>query len=474
MVAFHNRIIITFFCFVLLICSVVAGYYSHPIVVVIPAGMVLILLLIQQPQWIIYLLFASIPWSIEYKFSNQLGTDLPDEPLMWLTAFTFLVGFMYRSKLIDFKRIHFLILILVLQYVWIGVTVVFSTDITVSAKYFIAKTWYLLAFVGAPILFLKSEKEVKTTITILLFSMLAVVAIVLVCHSTFNFSFEKVNNALLPFFRNHVNYSALLVFMVPILVAFIQLTRWRIYKVLLVLSLIFVIAALYLSYSRGAWLALVAGVLSYWLIQKRLLVVAFVFAFLLVIVSIFYLKNNNRYLQFAHDYNTTIFHEDFREHLKATYTLKDVSTAERFYRWIAGVRMVKDSWITGFGPTTFYDNYKSYTVPLFKTWVSKNEERSTVHNYFLLLLVEQGILGLLLFLILLGALLWYAQIIYHRTTNPFWKVSAAAIVVILVMQGVVNFLSDLVETDKVGSIFYFCIAILVIADRATKKEITPA
>jgi O-antigen ligase len=100
--------------------------------------------------------------------------------------------------------------------------------------------------------------------------------------------------------------------------------------------------------------------------------------------------------------------------------------------------------------------------------VSKNEEQSTVHNYFLLLQIEQGVLGLLLFLLLLGVLFWYAQLIYHRTDHLFWKQSTAAICAILVMQCTVNFLSDLIETDKAGSVFYLCAAVLIIADRATK------
>jgi O-antigen ligase len=39
-----------------------------------------------------------------------------------------------------------------------------------------------------------------------------------------------------------------------------------------------------------------------------------------------------------------------------------------------------------------------------------------------------------------------------------------------VMTCTVNFLSDLIETDKIGSVFYLCIAALIVADRQTKNE----
>src|SRR5437762_9596873 len=154
--------------------------------------------------------------------------------------------------------------------------------------------------------------------------------------------------------------------------------------------------------------------ITYLLIKKKYLVITFVSVLLIILASLFWLKNNDHYLRFENDYNTTIFHKDFSEHLIATYRLKDLSTAERFYRWIAGVRMIKDNWLTGYGPNTFYDNYKSYTVPTFKTWVSKNEDHSTVHNYFLLIAIEQGIPGLIFFLLLLGGMYYYSQYLYHR------------------------------------------------------------
>jgi len=286
-------------------------------------------------------------------------------------------------------------------------------------------------------------------------------------HFLLGFTFANINEAVKPFFRNHVNYSAMLVCTIPLLVAAYQLTRR--YRLLVVVSIFIVLTALFFSYSRGAWISLLVGVSSYWLIQKKKLLVSFIVFLLLTMASLFWLKDNDRYLQYAHDYKTTIFHKDFEQHLIATYKLKDVSTAERFNRWIAGVRMVKDNWLTGYGPNTFYNSYKPYTLPVFKTWVSSNKEHSTVHNYFLLVAIEQGIPGLLFFLLLVGAGLFYSEQIYHRAQERFHKIAAMACGVMLCMIIVVNFLSDLIETDKVGSLFFLCLAALVAIDVNTRN-----
>src|SRR5688500_18842426 len=108
-----------------------------------------------------------------------------------------------------------------------------------------------------------------------------------------------------------------------------------------------------------------------------------------------------------------MFHRDFRDHLIATYQLRDQSTAGRLNPWVDGVRIVKEKPFRGFGPGSFYNRYKPFTITSFKTWVSSNPERSTVHNYFLLVATEQGLFGLILLLVLLGVAIFVAERLYH-------------------------------------------------------------
>ena len=447
------------------VSAAASAFYQEWYLVLIPFVFIGLPYLIQHPVYLFYLLLATIPWSIEYNFTPSLGTDLPDEPLMLLTAFSVLLLAIYhRRKWTESALFHPLILLILLQLVWTMVAVATSTDKIISIKYLLAKTWYLLAFLAAPLFIFREKKLLVPSTLILLGSMMLFMFLALYRHAGNEWSFERINDSLQPFFRNHVNYSALLVFMVPLQLAVISLSKSMAWKRLMVFLLIITVVALYFSYARGAWLALFAGLLTYGLIRRKWLLPVFIVFIMACTAAVFWLKANDRYMEYSTDYHSTIFHTDFREHLIATYQMKDVSTAERFHRWVAGIRMIGDHWKTGLGPSSFYQQYKSYTLPAFKTWVSRNDERSTIHNYFLLLAVEQGIPGLLIFLVLLGTLFWYVQRIYHKCSDPFWKTIAATAGAILVMVCTVNFLSDLIETDKVGSMFYLCIAALVIAD----------
>ena len=463
-----NKICLGLLSLLVLLITGWAAWHQQPLWFFIPALLLSVYLLLQYPAALFYVLIGSIPWSVEYHFSNALGTDLPDEPLMLLAAFACLTLIAIRRKEISLHSATALAWLLGIQLAWTIVTVILSTDVLLSVKYLLAKSWYLLAFLGLPLLLFKTHRWIKTAAIVLAGSMCLSVLFVLYKHAAFGFSFEKVNTALEPFYRNHVNYSALLVCIVPLLIGFIRGKRR--YRYWLITALLVVLTALYLSYSRGAWLALVIGMVSYFLLEKKWMVHAFVLFIVLTIGSIIWLQHNDRYLQYAPHYSTTIFHTNFEEHLVATYKMKDLSTAERYFRWIAGVRMTKDSWLNGFGPNTFYDNYKAYTIPAFKTYVSKNEEHSTVHNYFLLLVIEQGVIGLLLFLVTIGLAFRQAEKIYHQATDPFHKRTAAALVAILSMICTVNFLSDLLESDKVGPLFYLCLAVLIFMERNTSMK----
>lgn len=467
-----DKFLFSFLAGLFIVLSGIAVYTEQYFLAAIPFALLIFYAGWQNRNIVFLVLLFTLPLSFEYSFSSSLGTDIPDELLMLFVSGLFIAYWIYSPGAIS-KNIlqHPLVLLLFIGLSWTMITVLFSTEPLISLKFLLAKGWYAGAFILAPLIIFTKKKFIKIAAITVAGSMFFVAVIALLRHYKYGFSFVNINDAVYPFFRNHVTYSAMLVCTTPVLFAFFTTSKIRKQRLITGGAIIIVLTALAFSYARGAWLALLLGVFAYWLIKKRLLFYAFITAIIFLLVSVFWLKNNDRYLRYSNDYKTTIFHKDFAEHIVATYKLKDVSTAERFYRWIAGVRMVKDNWLTGYGPNTFYDNYKGYAVPAFKTWVSDNNDHSTVHNYFLLLAIEQGIPGLLFFIVLVGAMLYYAQYLYHRVKDLFYKTTAITVGVIVTMIMVVNFLSDLIETDKIGSLFFLCIATLIVTDVNTRKNL---
>jgi O-antigen ligase len=182
------------------------------------------------------------------------------------------------------------------------------------------------------------------------------------------------------------------------------------------------------------------------------------------------LVQKNRFLEFAPDYNKTVSHFEFEDLLTATVKLQDISTMERVYRWVAGSYMIGERPWTGFGPNNFYQNYAVRTVRSFRTYVSDNPEKSGIHNYYLMTAVEQGIPGLIIYLILIFTVLILGERIYHRTHDDQRKRMVLTVLASLVVIHVMQTMNDLLETDKVGPFFFISIAILANIDRINQKE----
>lgn len=426
----------------------------------------------QSFSFVYFLLIASIPWSTEIYFGKSMAMDFPDEIFMLFITAIFIATFFFNQGKLQWVAWHHPLLWLVgLHMCWMILTTAFSTDLIVSLKFVLAKSWYIIAFLLFPLLVIQNKNQIKKVVLLFSFSLLAVTIVVLASHAMDGFLFIHINDAVTPFFKNHVNYSAILVCSLPIWFAIYRLNKEnKMVKRWIILVMIIILLALIFAFSRGAWLAIITGVLSYFFMKQKILWQTFVAGIVLTTAIVFWLKSEDRYLDFSHDYKTTIFHTDFKEHLEATYMLKDVSTAERFNRWIAAVRMVPESPMVGVGPGNFSNKYKPFSIPAFKTWVSDNEEKSTVHNYFLLIITEQGWPGLLFFLLLLTGIFFYVQHIYFNLRDPFYKEMILAVASMMVMIITLNFLSDLIETDKIGSLFFTCIAFLILADQQLNTE----
>ncbi len=457
---------------VFIVAAGAAVFTEQYLLTAIPFAIILFYLGWQNRNLVFLLLLFTLPLSFEYSFSSSLGTDFPDEMLMLFVSGLFIAYWVCSPGAISKETLRHPLLFLLLASVgWMIVSVLFSTHPVISVKFLLAKCWYIGAFVLAPMIIFREKKFIRISAATIAGAMFLITVMVMIRHFGDGFRFANINDAVTPFFRNHVNYSAMLVCLIPVMVAFFNGTKKKGQKFFLLVAILVCLAALFFSYARGAWAALIAGLLAFWLIKRKMLFYSYVIGVFIILTALFWLKSNDRYLKYTNDYNNTIFHTNFTEHLIATYKLKDVSTAERFYRWIAGVRMIKDKPLTGYGPNTFYYNYKGYAVPAFKTWVSNNNDRSTVHNYFLLTVIEQGIPGLLLLLVLFGAMLYYAQYLYRRIKDPFYKTTALTTGVIITMIIVVNLLSDLIETDKIGSLFFLCLATLIVTDVNTRRKL---
>jgi O-antigen ligase len=445
-----------------------AGLLRQPALLLPALALLGLGLVVAEWRWLYYALFLTLPFSREMPLVGGLMMDVPSEPFMLaLTACVPLILLLGRGGLGQLPRRewqHPLLVLPVLLLLWSAVEVGFSVDKVKSFKYVLAKVWYLTPFVLGTLLLVRRPADFWRVAKFFVAGTLAVLLLwVLPRHYQQHFAFAQINRSAQPFFANHVIYAAMLALLLPLVlgVAAQARARWQRYGWWAVAGVLFF--GLLTSYTRASWLALPVAGIYYLVMRWRLTRLMLAGAALVVVAAATYFVSGDNFMRFAPDYEKTVWHGgDLEAHLASTYKLEDVSGMERVYRWVAAARMIADKPITGSGPSTFYPEYKRYTVSGFRTYVSDNPEHSTTHNYFLLTLAEQGVPGFLLFCVLVGILLLTAERLYHRSLSypEIHRVVLAATLSLVVIIFHL-FLNELIEVDKIGSMFFVMLAVLV-------------
>lgn len=435
---------------------------------ILPFALVVGLLVLTDYKKLYLLLWASIPFSTEMEFGS-VGADLPDEGLMVVLTGVAILLFATKGAKLSMKMLlHPITLVLFLHFGWIALTALNSTEPMISLKFLAAKTWYIAVFYFLGYYIVRTEKDLIQWIRWLIIPILLTVMVIWARHSTESFSFESVNEFMNPFYRNKVDFALMLGVVFPFVWVFRK--SWKGKYTGVIIALIFLIAISF-AYTRAAYIGIVIAFGGYLLIKTRTLKYALIVASLAIIVLTTFLSRNNRYIDYAPDFHKTITHYKFDNLIEATYKLEDISSMERVYRWISAFYMIEEKPVLGFGPGTFYDSYRPYTDEHFVTYVSDNPEKSGTHNYFLMTAADQGLPGLFIFLVLIIVALLKAQWLYPRIPDGYPRQLLAATVGTLFFILFILTLNDMIETDKVGTFFFFCLAMLVSLEYRYVREL---
>ncbi len=182
-----------------------------------------------------------------------------------------------------------------------------------------------------------------------------------------------------------------------ILIAFILL--WRVHlkkRLLLLIPFVISMAALYLTKSRGAWMAFIAAVLTLGALINKKTIAAFLAILLVVFIMLPY---------------------SVQEHIFSLADAKSGTTWERLMLWKGTINMIREHPLLGFGVNTYSRNFPKFKPPEYP------DVRYT-HNSYLHMAAEIGIPGILLYLIFLVSVLMFSLVGIYRMADDDRKVLA--------------------------------------------------
>ena len=456
------------FLIIVAVAILLSIYFQHYFAFLLPAFILGMVIIIEDYRRLFYLIFLLLPFSVEVYFEGPgLGTDLPSEPAMLILSFITVV-LLIRNNLSfpKFYITHPIFILIGIHVFWIFITALNSSYPFISFKLLAAKIWYILPFFILPLMFVQESSELEKSYRILYKFLFVSICYVIIRHAFHGFSFASTYEVVQPFYRNHVSYAAICVVCLPFVWAFYRINKLE-GKTNILMTIVFIvfIAGIYFSFTRAAILSMFIAWGAWYIIKKRWVKPTLFICFIVAIMMSLYLSVDNKYMDLAPDFEKTITHSEFDNLLEATYKLEDISSMERIYRWISGIEMLKDRFWLGFGPGSFYSNYKLYSISSFQTYVSNNPDQSGIHNYFLMTWVEQGFIGFLILIALCFWLIIEGERVYHATANHRDKYLIMATLLGLIIILSMCLINDLIETDKVGPFFFFNAAIILFYGR---------
>lgn len=403
-------------------------------------------------QFTFLLLFLLAPLSVNIEeYVNGFGLFVPTEPLLFGLMLLLLFQQIKYKVFPDFIWKNTIVWAIGLYLLWVLFTSITSQLPLVSFKFLLARLWFMV-----PILFYGSrvfltEKNIKTFLWFFTIGMTVAMVYTVFVHASYAFGEKESHWVMWPFFKDHTIYGAMTAFLVPLIfgIYFSKKHPPLIQAILLVLITINLIA-LFFSYTRAAWLSIIAALFVWLLIHFKIK-----FSFILGVVAtigvfvFFSWTSIEQSLSKNKSEHTT---EDFGKRLEsAANVTTDASNLERINRWSCAIEMFQERPIFGFGPGTYAFEYARFQKPENLTIISTNfGDGGNAHSEYLGPLAEMGFIGLIVVLILISAIFYKGITLYNRwpSEKREMKVLILSMILALVTYFVHGILNNYLDTDK--------------------------
>jgi O-antigen ligase len=282
-------------------------------------------------------------------------------------------------------------------------------------------------------------------------------------HSQEGFTKQASYWASEPFVVNHGIYGAMIAFFIPMIVIYLfrlpLFTNRPLMSFLMLLLLLIFVAGIIFSYTRAAWLGVIAAAGFYLILRLRIPFWGLLgsLAVLVAVILSFQTEITMKLMK-----NKTDSHDDFSKHVKSISNVRtDASNLERLNRWASGFRMLKERPFTGWGPGTYMFQYAPFQKPNEKTIISTNAaDVGGIHSEYMNPLVEMGIPGFLIFITLIGFAISKAMKLYYTLTDQYLKQTVLMVLLGLITYLTHGFLNDYLDIDKTALLFWSFLAMI--------------
>ena len=450
----------------------VAVALEQYVLLAVPAVLAVVWFAFVRLDWLMLTVVALTPLSVTLQDRGfNVGLSLPTEPLLFGITLLLFFRLIMTGRVNREVARHPVSLAIFFYLGWMLLASITSSMPLVSIKHWVARLWFVVPYFFLMVHILATKSYRSLFFWLYLLPLAVAVAYTLSVHSQYGFSKQTSTWVMYPFYKEHTVYGAALAMYIPVAVYFALRSQSLLMRMGTLSLLTLLLVGLVYSYTRAAWLSLVVAFGIFVIHRLR---IRWHLVLLLGLVGLGGLYTVKDQLQRSAERNKAVSSDRLGEHVASMSNIStDASNLERLNRWNSAMRMFQERPWTGWGPGTYQFQYAPFQHSSDLTIISTNAgDNGNAHSEYIGPLAEEGVLGLVAVLVLLGTLLWTGSTLLpalrFQGGRDYWlAISAALGLVTYFTHGVLN---NFLDTDKASAPVWGFAALLVALDLQRRKE----
>ncbi|MBP5424689.1 MAG: O-antigen ligase family protein [Prevotella sp.] len=435
-----------------------------------PAALVLVLLFLKNMDLALMATALVTPLSVNVAVLGESELSLPAEPMMILLTVVFLIRSAIE-KAYD-KRLlrHPVSIAVIVMLLWMVVVSATSQLPLVSFKYTAARLWFVIPFFFAGAYVFRDPKKIRQFFWCYAIGLIAVILISTARTMGHLHDLSTLHHAMKPFYNDHTAYGCVIALFLPAAFYYIFSRNSKGWARLWWVALFGVLVmGLYLSFSRAAWISVVAAVGVFFAVRLGMKIKWMIVCFA-VGIGLFFAYQGD--LLYKMGKNSTDSSTELSSQVKSMSNIStDASNLERLNRWASALRMWQEHPVLGTGPGTYQFLYASYQRSYQLSVISTNAgDLGNAHSEYIGPLTEQGVPGTL-FISAMFLLTFATGVKVYRSakSKPIAN-TALAFTLSLLTYYVHGAFNNFLDTDKLSVPFWGFTAVVVALDVFCEKK----
>ena len=396
----------------------------------------------------------------------DLGASIsvPSEPLLIGILFFMVLKVLLEGGVERRIMRHPISIAILFNLAWMFITAITSDLPLVSFKYLLARLWFIVpVYLGGLMLF-RQKTNIRTFIWAYVSALILVVFYTTWVHMGYNFSEKAGHWVMWPFYNDHTAYGVILALFVPVMLGMtFDKTVSVNQRMMAAVAEGILLVALFLSYSRAAWVSVGVAAGVFVLVKLRIRFQWIALASVVMLAVFFWYR-----FEFIDklEKNKQDASANFIEHVQSISNISsDASNLERINRWNSALRMFAERPLFGWGPGTYQFEYAPFQRANEKTIISTDlGDMGNAHSEYIGPLAESGVPGLLSVLFILVTVIYTGLNVYKNAVSSQTRILALSITLALITYFTHGIMNNFLNTDKASVPFWGLIAILTALD----------